>query len=129
MGRFVNLVGDERPGGLKLSLVGEAERTVDGVAGRESLIHDAGRAGGPITLSRVAALDARLRVGEGEGDIPDKVSRVLSVSDGRGLRLPISKSSGLSDLMTVEFSSPSSKTGTAEATLGGVVSRLASCAA
>ena len=129
VGRFVNLVGDERPGGLKLSFVGEAERTVAGVAGRESLMRDAGRAGGPIRLSRVAALEARLRVGEGEGDIPDKVSKVLSVSDGRGLRLLRSNSCGFSDRMAVEFSSSSSKTGSAEATLGGVVSRLAACAA
>lgn len=129
MGRLVNLVGDERPGGLKLSFVGEAERTVAGVVGRESLIRDAGRAGGPIRLSRVAALDARRRVGEGEGDMPDRVSRVLSVSDGRGLRLLRSKSSGLSIRVLAGFSSPSSKIGSAEVALGGVVSKLADCAA
>lgn len=110
-GRGWALVGDIRPGGLNANLVGDGGRPVAGVVGLEFRMLDAGRSGGPITTSRVAALDALLLVGEGEGGMLDKVSKVLSVKEGLGLRFPRSKvafAAGSGRL--VEFSSPSSKT-------------------
>lgn len=125
MGRLVNFAGDERPGGLKLFFVGDGERAVAGVAERESRMRDAGRGGGPMTLSRVAALDARLRVGDGDGDMLESVSKVLSVRDGRGLRFAKSRYFDLSACVAVGFSSPSSNTGRFEPAPGGVVSSVA----
>ena len=83
-----------------------------GVLGLEFLILDAGRAGGPIAPSRVAVLDALLRVGDGDGGMLDKVSKVLSVKDGLGLRFAKSKVAPASGPRSAwAFSLPSSKTG------------------
>jgi hypothetical protein len=122
MGRLVSFVGDERPGGLKELLEGEGDLAAAGVVGREFRMFDAGRAGGPIRLSRVAALDPRLLAGDGEGDMLDNVSIVRSLNEGLGLRLLKSKVSGLSTTCAEGFSLPSSKTGRPASALGGVVS-------
>lgn len=52
------------------------------MVGREVLIAEAGRPGGPIDPPLFTVLDRRL-VGEGEGGMLDKVSMVRSDSDRR----------------------------------------------
>ncbi len=83
-GRGISLVGEFLPGGLNGCFTGDSGLE-DGVAERDPRRLDAGRCGGPICRSGLAMLGLR-RVGEGEDGIFDSVSRVLSVSEGRGLR-------------------------------------------
>ncbi len=62
------LVGEFLPGGRKGRLEGDSGREVAGVVGRDSLILDAGRAGGAITPSLLTWLGL-LGTGEGHGEI------------------------------------------------------------
>lgn len=78
-----------------MDLLGEGDRAVAGVLGRDLRKLEAGRAGGPIMPSRVVTLEPRLRTGECEGDMLARVSTVLSVSEGLGLRRPRLNSAGL----------------------------------
>lgn len=93
------------------------------MVGREVLIAEAGRPGGPIDPPLFTVLDRRL-VGEGEGGMLDKVSMVRSDSDGRCRRRScVVETSAFSLLWLVAFSSPSSTTAVSGLVLGGVVVR------
>lgn len=107
--KFVNsLVGDDLPGGLKARLVGESGLADEGVLEREFRMLEAGLIGGPMAPLLLKILDRRRRVGDGDGEICDNVSAVLSDKDGRGLRFSLTSatSSALAVAPWTSFSLP-----------------------
>lgn len=122
-----SFVGDILPGGLNGRFDGESGREVTGVLGRDSLILDAGRIGGGIEVSTPTKLGL-LPTGDGQGEIWDNVSIVLSDNEGRGRRLSLNSAPALSLALMLGFSFPSSNTGNSEFNPGGVVSKDAFCA-
>lgn len=122
-----SFVGDILPGGLNGRFDGESGRGVAGVLGRESLMLDAGRIGGGIEVSTPTKLGLR-PTGDGQGEIWDNVSIVLSDNDGRGRRLSLNSGAALPLPVRLGFSLPSSNTAISEPGPGGVVSKDAFCA-
>ena len=92
---------------------------IDGVFGRDSFIADAGRAGGPMEPLLLTVL--LLLVGDGAGEICDKVSIVRSDRDSLGLRFV---DCSLLAIVIVAFSLSLSTTASSALAFGGVVSKL-----
>ena len=106
-----SFVGDILPGGRKGFLDGESGREAEGVFGRDSLMLKAGRKGGAISAVPSLSRLALLCVGEGQGDIRDRVSMVRSDKEGRGFRLSLAGSLEGRSTPRLGFSLPSSNTG------------------